>query len=92
MKHLFEITLKEKQMQTDQLQHERQCNLFLVNYFSKSIFLFQVFHNENDTLKQLVIRDGHDKQAMQFNINTLQHLSKNTYTVKPFFFFRVDFY
>jgi len=35
MKHLFEITLKEKQMQTDQLQHERQCNLFLVNYFYK---------------------------------------------------------
>jgi hypothetical protein len=33
MKHLFEITLKEKQMQTDQLQHERQCNLFFLIIF-----------------------------------------------------------
>ncbi|CAF2788060.1 unnamed protein product [Rotaria sp. Silwood2] len=58
MKQLFEITLKEKQIQSDQLNHERQ-----------------LFQTENDTLKQIVIRDGHEKKAIsqvQFNLNTLQ--------------------
>ncbi|CAF4442236.1 unnamed protein product, partial [Adineta steineri] len=27
MKYLFEIILKEKQTQNDQLQHERQCKI-----------------------------------------------------------------
>ncbi|CAF3705459.1 unnamed protein product [Rotaria socialis] len=58
MKQLFEISLKEKQIQSDQIKHERQ-----------------LFQTENDTLKQIVIRDGHDKQTIsqiQFNSNALQ--------------------
>jgi hypothetical protein len=39
---------------------------------------FQVFQSENDTLKQLVIRDGHDKQT----ISQLQHQYKKFHTVK----------
>ncbi|CAF5186627.1 unnamed protein product [Rotaria magnacalcarata] len=58
MKQLFEISLKEKQIQSDQIKHERQ-----------------LFQTENDTLKQIVIRDGHDKQTIsqiQYNSNALQ--------------------
>ncbi|CAF1242184.1 unnamed protein product [Adineta ricciae] len=56
MKHLFDMTLKEKQLQSDQLQHERH-----------------LFQTENDSLKQLVLRDGQEKQPTQ--LKTLQYLT-----------------
>jgi hypothetical protein len=63
MKQLLEVTMKEKQIQSDQLKHERQCK-FIENRILFSSFYFKVFQSENDTLKQLVIRDGHDKQRI----------------------------
>ena len=38
MKQLMEITIKEKQIQSDQLKHERQCNVFFFLHFIKFIF------------------------------------------------------
>ena len=40
MKQLCEITLKEKQIQSDQLKHERQCKDFLFEIFLIKNFLF----------------------------------------------------
>jgi hypothetical protein len=85
MKQLFEITLKEKQIQSDQLKHERQCK-FSFFVFPFNIFFFsEVFHSENDTLKQLVIRDGHDKQTinqLHLNLNSLQRQYNKLHIVK----------
>jgi hypothetical protein len=68
MKQLMEITIKEKRIQNDQLNHERQCKFSSISkikpFFS---FSFEVFQSENDTLKQLVIRDGHDKQIQRIS-------------------------
>ncbi|CAF1009726.1 unnamed protein product [Adineta steineri] len=72
MKYLFEITLKEKQIQNDQLQHERQCKII----FTSFDFFFQVFQTENNVLIQLVIRERHKKSTNQLNSNILQDSSK----------------
>lgn len=49
-----------------------------------NIFFVLVFQTENDTLKQIVIRDGHEKPSsheLQFNLTTLQNLYNKSYRV-----------
>jgi hypothetical protein len=51
--------------------------IFFWEFFNNS-FVLKVFQSENDTLKQLVIRDGHDKQT----ISELQRQNNKFYIVK----------
>ena len=43
------------------MKHERQCMSLLFSSPSLHLFSIQVCQSENDTLKQLVIRDGHEE-------------------------------
>ena len=60
--------------------------MFSFSFISlNSSFLFEVFQSESDTLKQLVIRDGHDKQItnqFHLNLNSLQRPYQKLHTVK----------
>jgi hypothetical protein len=38
MKYLFDMTMKEKQFQSDQLQHERQCERYSITFSKKLNF------------------------------------------------------
>lgn len=46
MKQLLEITVKEKQIQSDQIKHERQCKSFSHSLHHFFIVLFKYFNRK----------------------------------------------
>lgn len=67
LKQFLEITMKEKQIQSDQIKHERQRKEKNRVFLLVILFSFEVFQSESETLKQLVIRDSHDKSTSSYS-------------------------